>query len=311
MASEYLPFLPSHIDSRQVNACLGLISDTHIPRLCAALPSAVFDIFRGVHLILHAGDIGELSVLDQLGTIAPVIAAQGNDISAETERELPLQQLIMVAGQRILLRHSHYPDWEVEMQSRQEDRWSPKLTEQVAQGQRVGASVVVFGHTHIPLIHRQDGVLLVNPGATAPSSAILRQLYPTVALLFILKDQLPVAVHVDVSAPHQPWVSPLVLSEGFRAAANRHAASLIAPDFLVGWKPFEAYLRNLMGRPPYSPAFEALYQRLISISHRCWSGQQQFITRADLLNVLNEPGLAERVPARIISDLIRTLDESA
>jgi putative phosphoesterase len=298
-----LSLLPSHIDPRQVQACLGLISDTHVPKLCAALPPVLFDIFRDVNLILHAGDIGELSVLDQLSAIAPVVAVQGNDVSDVIERELPLQQLIMVAGQRILLRHSHYPDWEVEMQSRKEDCWAPKLAEQVAQGQRLGASVVVFGHTHIPLVHRQDGILLVNPGATAPASAILRQIYPTVALLFILRDDLPVVVHVDISAPHQPWVSPLVLSEGFRAAANRHSASLIAPDLMPDWPPFEAYLRKLMGRPPHSPVFGALYQSLISISHRCWSGQQQYITRADLLNVLDEPGLADCVPAQMILDL--------
>jgi putative phosphoesterase len=58
-------------------ARIGLISDTHMPQRCAALPDAVFDALKGVDLILHAGDVGELWVLDHLSTIAPVVAVHG------------------------------------------------------------------------------------------------------------------------------------------------------------------------------------------------------------------------------------------
>jgi len=68
---------------------LGLISDTHLPDRLRALPPEVFDALDGVDLILHAGDVGTLAVLDQLSTIAPVVAVHGNDDSAEAIRELP------------------------------------------------------------------------------------------------------------------------------------------------------------------------------------------------------------------------------
>ena len=55
-----------------------------------ALPASLLDIFAGVDLILHAGDIGELWVLDELSHIAPVVAVHGNDETAEaTEAATP------------------------------------------------------------------------------------------------------------------------------------------------------------------------------------------------------------------------------
>lgn len=57
---------------------IGVISDTHVPVRARALPGAVFDIFAGVDLILHAGDLITLDVLAELQTIAPVLAVHGN-----------------------------------------------------------------------------------------------------------------------------------------------------------------------------------------------------------------------------------------
>ena len=62
---------------------VGVLSDTHVPTIVSALPPAIYDIFQGVDLILHAGDIVELSVLDDLRAIAPVEAVAGNVDSAE------------------------------------------------------------------------------------------------------------------------------------------------------------------------------------------------------------------------------------
>ena len=60
---------------------IGLISDTHIPHDAKAIPPQVKEVFRGVDLILHAGDIYLSSVLDELEEIAPVLAARGDDDS--------------------------------------------------------------------------------------------------------------------------------------------------------------------------------------------------------------------------------------
>jgi putative phosphoesterase len=117
-----------------------------MPERWAALPPALFAVLHGVDLLLHAGDVGELWVLDRLSTIAPVVV-HGNDDTEEAQRELPYQQIIAVAGQRILLCHCHYLAHAQEMDSRRDDAWTPKLDRRAALGQRAGAAVVVFGHT--------------------------------------------------------------------------------------------------------------------------------------------------------------------
>jgi len=196
-------FLPSDLPAGRVVRCLGLVSDTHMPERCPTLPTALFDILRGVDLVLHAGDVGELWVLDRLSAIAPVVAVHGNDDTAEAQRELPYQQVVALAGRRVLLCHSHYPDEAEELASRRDDAWGPKLDRRAALGRRAGAAVVVFGHTHIPMAVRHRDVLLVNPGALASGSPLGRQRVRTVALLFVRDDGNPIVVHVDIAAPER------------------------------------------------------------------------------------------------------------
>ena len=102
--------LPSHVSADRIVARVGLISDTHLPARCAALPSAIFDALGDVDTVLHAGEVGALGVLDELSVIAPVIAVHGNDEGVEAQGEFPYQQIIAIAGRRVLLCHSHFPD---------------------------------------------------------------------------------------------------------------------------------------------------------------------------------------------------------
>ena len=102
-------YLPAYMTAGDVRAVLGLISDTHMPQRCRELPAAVFDALSGADVLLHAGDVGELWVLDRLGEIAPVVAVHGNDDTPAAMRELPHQQVLSAGGQRILLWHSHRP----------------------------------------------------------------------------------------------------------------------------------------------------------------------------------------------------------
>ena len=96
----YQSYLPADIDPSQVTTCLGLISDTHIPPYCPSLPPDLSNLFDDVDLILYAGDIGDLAVLNELSQIAPVVAFQGIDEGDDAKRDLPLQQMIVVASHR-------------------------------------------------------------------------------------------------------------------------------------------------------------------------------------------------------------------
>ncbi|MGA2682891.1 MAG: YfcE family phosphodiesterase [Candidatus Bathyarchaeia archaeon] len=68
---------------------IGLISDTHVPKRAAKVPQKVFEIFQNVDFIIHAGDLVELSVIDELEQIAPVLAVHGNMDSPQASEALP------------------------------------------------------------------------------------------------------------------------------------------------------------------------------------------------------------------------------
>ena len=189
-----------------------------MPARCAELPAAVFDVLRGVDVLLHAGDVGELWVLDRLSAIAPVIAVHGNDETAAVQRELPYQQLVVAGGVRILLTHGHYPDRAAELESRKDDAWQPKLARRTAMGQRANARVVVYGHTHVPMAVEHEGVLLVNPGAIASPNPTLRQHIQSVAILSIRDDGALFVTHIDLANPDQPFMPQIDWQAGFRAA---------------------------------------------------------------------------------------------
>ncbi|HSJ65953.1 MAG TPA: metallophosphoesterase family protein [Gemmatimonadaceae bacterium] len=139
---------------------IGLISDTH-----GLLRPGVHDAFAGVELILHAGDVEGDGILDELALIAPVEAVYGN---CDPPGHPRLRQRIerAVAGVRIHVSHGH------ELGAPTPDRLAA----------RYDADVLVYGHTHVPLIARADGRLIVNPGAAGPRRFKLR---PSVAILTI------------------------------------------------------------------------------------------------------------------------------
>jgi putative phosphoesterase len=285
-----------------VAARIGLISDTHMPDRCTALPSALFDALRGVDLLLHAGDVGELWVLDRLSAIAPVIAVHGNDDTADAQRELPYQQVLAVAGRRIVLTHAHYPDRAQELESRKDDRWGPKLSRRAAFAHHAAASIVVFGHTHVPMARQFEGVLLVNPGAIAPPNYVTRQRIQTVALLFIYDDGLTIACHVDLAAPDRVFEPEIDWAAGFAAAHSRFGESILAPDMVAIRQDLERYGQAL--GPDERAMLQAATRRILE---RCWSGEQALIARADLLAELERAnGLRPEVRAEIEAMLARS-----
>ena len=72
---------------------VGLISDTHVPKKARCIPKRVFEIFENVDYIIHAGDLVELAVVDELEQIAPVLAVHGNMDGLEVNSCLSKAQL--------------------------------------------------------------------------------------------------------------------------------------------------------------------------------------------------------------------------
>jgi putative phosphoesterase len=122
---------------------IGLVSDTHgllRPEAIAAL--------RGSDAIIHAGDIGEASILARLSAIAPVTAVRGNNDTAAWAHDVPDTQQLDVGGKRIFVIH---------------DLGTLALDPVAA-----NIDVVVSGHSHRPKCERRGDVLYVNPGSAGP-----------------------------------------------------------------------------------------------------------------------------------------------
>lgn len=119
---------------------IGLISDTH-----GLLRPEALDVLRGSDHVLHAGDIGEASILDALRALAPVTAIRGNNDTGPWANALPEAVTVQLGGIAIHMLHD----------LKTLDRHPPDGT----------VDVIVAGHSHKPAIGQRDGALVVNPGS--------------------------------------------------------------------------------------------------------------------------------------------------
>jgi putative phosphoesterase len=128
---------------------IGVIADTH-----GLFDAAIRRHFKGVDHILHAGDIGDQSVVEQLEQIAPVSAVSGN-VDADEQSGFPSETVIELAGCRIAIRHILYEGGKLTKEGRAFlDRERP--------------DICVFGHTHQPKKEWLGDTLLFNPGSAGP-----------------------------------------------------------------------------------------------------------------------------------------------
>ena len=263
-------------------ATIGLISDTHMPARCREFPPALFNLMDGVDLLLHAGDVGELWVLDRLSTIAPVIAVHGNDETDDAQRELPYQQIITIGGQRILLWHSHFPDRVDEMDARRGNEIVPKFERSIARARRAGANIVVFGHWHVPLVYEDKGVLVINPGAIASGSPFTHQIHKTAAILTLYADASPQIIHYDLERLEHgmPTRFPIEIDwdAGFLTMLEKVSRSIFAPELQAQLPHISQYIMPLAG--------DAIRAIGLKLAHRCWAGEIEYVTTEMIVDEL-------------------------
>jgi uncharacterized protein len=122
---------------------IGVISDTH----GLLRPEALVALAEAEH-ILHAGDVGDVEILDALRELAPVTAIRGNvDVSGACG-ELPASEMVELGGAVFYLVHS-VRDLDIKPEA-------------------AGVSVVVSGHSHKASVEMKGGVLYLNPGSAGP-----------------------------------------------------------------------------------------------------------------------------------------------
>lgn len=122
---------------------IGLISDTH-----GLLRPEARLALSGVDRIIHAGDICNAELLDELARIAPVIAVRGNNDRGSWAQRLPQQAVVEIGGVKLCVVHDL-----------QELSIDPKAE---------GIKVVISGHSHRPSSKMESGVLYINPGSAGP-----------------------------------------------------------------------------------------------------------------------------------------------
>lgn len=125
---------------------LGIISDTH-----GTLPPEVFQVFEGVDRILHAGDVGSADILTELEALAPVTAVYGNTDGWGLRAKLPKVAKLRLDGFDIVVTHG--------------DQFGTPTPEALHEAFPEG-EILVFGHTHQPLVETVDVVVTaMNPGS--------------------------------------------------------------------------------------------------------------------------------------------------
>ena len=122
---------------------VGIISDTHgllRPEAVAAL--------RGTDVIVHAGDVGNADIIEQLRRIAPLFVVRGNIDQGNWAARLPIREVVSIGELKFLLLH--------------------QVAELALDPQAEGYAAVVYGHSHVPSMETRDNVLFLNPGSAGP-----------------------------------------------------------------------------------------------------------------------------------------------
>jgi uncharacterized protein len=131
-----------------VSPLAAVIADTHMPRRARSLPEGLIPHLQRADLILHAGDLMDPTLLEELAAYAPTRAVRGN--LDPSEAGLPEMLEFEFGGARVAMTH---------------DSGAKRGRRSRMQRRFPEARVVVFGHSHIPWLEDQDGLLLLNPGS--------------------------------------------------------------------------------------------------------------------------------------------------
>lgn len=127
-------------------------ADTHIPDKGKYLPANLLEACKKADLIIHAGDWKSMDVYRTLSNFAEVKGVYGNVDPGDVKENFPPQQIIEVNGHRIGIVHGHG-----------EKKTTEKRAVEAFEKEEV--DVVIFGHSHIPMVRYFKNILLMNPGS--------------------------------------------------------------------------------------------------------------------------------------------------
>ncbi len=130
-----------------------VVSDTHVPTIAQRLPEKILEEGRSCELVIHAGDVVSEGTLARLSQITRVEAVRGNMDFPELASKLPVTRLLHLGKWRLGVTHGHIG----------RGRDTPERAASMFPTGDVDC--VIFGHSHVQLNERRDGILLFNPGS--------------------------------------------------------------------------------------------------------------------------------------------------
>ena len=159
---------------------IGLISDTH-----GLLRPEALSALAGSDLIVHAGDVGDPKILQQLSSIAPVTAVRGNIDKGDWAAQLPFRAVVETPFTLIYVLHD--------------------AAELDLDPVRAGFNIVVSGHSHKPGSKEKSGILYINPGSAGPRRF---RLPVTVARVNLGERPWEVEFVQLIEGKHSDWTCP-------------------------------------------------------------------------------------------------------
>lgn len=131
---------------------IGVVSDTHIPKIASDLPSKVYEYLKHVDFIIHAGDFIDNFLFKKLRNIGDLIAVRGNMDCKNLKSKLPTSQVVNIEGYKIGITHGS---------------GFPKETINNVKFEFTGKDLdmIIFGHTHNAIEKVEDDTIFLNPGS--------------------------------------------------------------------------------------------------------------------------------------------------
>jgi putative phosphoesterase len=129
--------------TRGSNIVVGVISDTH-----GLLRPEAVSALQGADVIIHAGDVGNPEVIEELRGVAPTFVVRGNIDKGHWADALPMTEVVEIGERRFYVLHD--------------------ISQLDFDPAAADFAAVVFGHSHVPSIETREGVLFLNPGSAGP-----------------------------------------------------------------------------------------------------------------------------------------------
>lgn len=131
-----------------------VISDTHMPMRSQKLPERLIAELADADAILHAGDWTSADIYPMLAAYAPTYGVSGNNDGPELRRKFGLKKLLKLGGCTIGLIHGHGTNKSIATETRAVEAFKGKRLD-----------VIVYGHSHIPVLKQLGKTIVLNPGS--------------------------------------------------------------------------------------------------------------------------------------------------